>query len=222
MTRHSPSRPPRSRRHGGAPGRAPTAGTRDRIVASAMKLFADRGYTETSVSDIQAACGLSEGSGALYKHFRSKEEVLAAGIEREIVHLEGVRMARRFLPEPFDFRAELENLGRFVLLELGDESDLLRLLIREGERFPEMMGQARERLIDPSYREFGEWLRGHVEAGHAVCLDLEAVASVALGAIFAYRASQALLGRPPADLDDERFLQGWVELVGSLACGRSS
>lgn len=182
-----------------------------------MRLFAERGYRETSVSDIQAACGLSQGSGALYKHFRSKEEVLAAGIEREIVHLEGVRLARRFLPEPFDFRTELEILGRFVLLELGDEADLLRILLKEGERFPEMMGRARERLIDPAYREFGEWLRVHVHAGNAACVDVEAVASVALGAIFSYRASQALLGRAPADLEDERFLQGWVELVGSLA-----
>jgi AcrR family transcriptional regulator len=198
------------------------AGTRERIVATAMHLFAEKGYRETSVSDIQAACGLSEGSGALYKHFRSKEEVLAAGIEREIVHLEGVRMARRLLPEPFDFLAELEILGRFVLLELGDESDLLRILLKEGERFPSMMKGARARLIDPAYREFADWLRAHVEAGNAACVDIDAVASVALGAIFSYRASQALLGHPPADLDDERFLQGWTELVGSLATGKTT
>ncbi len=182
-----------------------------------MRLFAEKGYLQTSVSDIQAACGLSEGSGALYKHFRSKEEVLTAGIEREIVHLEGVEMARRLLPEPFDFRAELEILGRFVLLELGDETDLLRILLKEGERFPEMMRKARERLIDPAYRVFADWLRAHVGVGNATCRDVDAVASVALGAIFSYRASQALLGRAPADLDDERFLQGWIELVGSLA-----
>jgi len=182
-----------------------------------MRLFAERGYKETSVSDIQAACGLSGSSGALYKHFRSKEEVLAAGIDREIVHLEAVRMARQFLPDPFDYRLELELLGRFVLLELGAESDLLRILLKEGERFPAMMREARRRLIDPAYHEFAEWLRAHVEAGNAACNDVGAVASVALGAIFSYRASQALLGQAPADLDDERFLQGWVELVGALA-----
>jgi AcrR family transcriptional regulator len=184
-----------------------------------MRMFAEQGYVQTSVSDIQAACGLSEGSGALYKHFRSKEEVLAAGIEREIVHLEGVRMARRLLREPMDFGAELEILGRFVLLELGAESDLLRILLREGDRFPEMMRTARQRLIDPAYAEFAAWLRGHVDAGHARCDDVDAVATVALGAIISYRASEALLGHAPADLDDERFLQGWVEIVGGLAKG---
>ncbi len=180
-----------------------------------MRLFAEKGYTETSVSDIQAACGLSEGSGALYKHFRSKEQVLEAGIEREIVHLEGVRVARSFMPEPLDYRAELEILGRFVLMELGAERDLLRILLKEAERFPVMMRKARKRLIDPAYAEFADWLRAHVDAGNASCDDVEAVATVALGAIFTYRASESLLGFPPAGLDEERFLQGWVELVGA-------
>jgi AcrR family transcriptional regulator len=181
-----------------------------------MRLFAEKGYKETSVSDIQAACGLSESSGALYKHFRSKEEVLEAGIEREIVHLEGVRMARRAMPQLMDYRAELEILGRFVLMELGAECDLLRILLKEGERFPAMMRKARKRLIDPAYAEFADWLRSHVDAENAHCTDADSVAAVALSAIFSYRSSEALLGHPPAGLDDERFLQGWVELVGSL------
>lgn len=68
--------------------------TRDQIVSEALRLFSERGYGNTSVSDIQAARGLSEGSGALYKHFASKEEVLDAAIERELVRLEGLRTAR--------------------------------------------------------------------------------------------------------------------------------
>jgi AcrR family transcriptional regulator len=182
-----------------------------------MGLFAEKGYTETSVSDIQAASGLSEGSGALYKHFKSKEEVLEAGIEREIQHLEGVRLAQRFIPEPTDFRAELEILGRFVLMELGAERDLLRILLKEADRFPAMMRNARKRLIDPAFGVFADWLRSHVEAGNASCADVDAVATVALGAIFSYRASESLVGFAPASMDDERFLQGWLELVGVLA-----
>ena len=182
-----------------------------------MRLFAEQGYLQTTVSDIQAACGLSEGSGALYKHFRSKEEVLEAGIEREIIHLEGVRVARRLVPEPIDFSAELEILGRFVLMELGAESDLLRILLKEGDRFPAIMAKARRRLIEPAYAEFVEWLRSHVEAGNVSVQDVEGVAAVVLGAILQYRAVEALLGYPPAGLDEERFLQSWVEMVGSMA-----
>lgn len=189
--------------------------TRDQIVSEALRLFSEQGYGDTSVSDIQVACGLSEGSGALYKHFRSKEEVLDAGIERELVRLEGLRTARRILPELGDLRAEAEILGRFVLLELADERDLLRVLFREGDRFPGVLEKAKQRLIRPAYEEFAAWLRRHV-AGEGC--DVEARATVALGAILQYRAIEAILGEPPGGMDEERFLAAWVDmLVGGLS-----
>lgn len=48
--------------------------TSDRILAGATELFFRQGYPQTSVREITAACGLT--AGALYNHFRSKEELL--------------------------------------------------------------------------------------------------------------------------------------------------
>ena len=53
--------------------------TRERIVTEAMRLFARRGFRGTTVGEIEQAAGLAPRAGGLYKHFRSKEEVLAAG-----------------------------------------------------------------------------------------------------------------------------------------------
>lgn len=191
-------------------GRPPSPESRERILDAALKLFAEHGFGETSVGQVQAAAGLSSGSGALYKHFASKEELLEAGIERELVHLEGVRTARRLLPDLGDFRAELEILGRFLLLELGAERHLLRILLKDADRFPKVLAQARERLIDPAYAEFADWLRSRADRCSS---DIDATAAVAFGAIVQYRAIEALLGRPPAAMDEERFLQAWVEMV---------
>jgi AcrR family transcriptional regulator len=47
--------------------------TRQRICDSALRLFVDRGVTETSVRDITAAAGITEG--ALYRHYESKDEL---------------------------------------------------------------------------------------------------------------------------------------------------
>src|SRR3954451_11000958 len=58
--------------------------TRERIVSEALRLFAERGYSATSVAEIEAATGLSPGAGGLYRHFRSKEEVLASAIREHI------------------------------------------------------------------------------------------------------------------------------------------
>ncbi|WP_243058404.1 TetR/AcrR family transcriptional regulator [Nocardioides sp. SR21] len=48
---------------------------RDQILATAADLFAARGFHGVSVVDIGAACGIS--GPALYKHFASKQAVLA-------------------------------------------------------------------------------------------------------------------------------------------------
>lgn len=48
---------------------------RDQILATAADLFAARGFHGVSVADLGAACGIS--GPALYKHFPSKQAMLA-------------------------------------------------------------------------------------------------------------------------------------------------
>ena len=48
---------------------------RDQILATAAELFAARGFHGVSVADLGAACGVS--GPAIYKHFVSKDAVLA-------------------------------------------------------------------------------------------------------------------------------------------------
>lgn len=47
--------------------------TRQTILDQALKLFVEQGFTETTTRDIAKACGISEG--AIYRHFRSKDEI---------------------------------------------------------------------------------------------------------------------------------------------------
>lgn len=49
-------------------------GTRERIVESAVRLFAQHGFTATSVQDIVVDAGVTKG--AFYHHFDSKDGVL--------------------------------------------------------------------------------------------------------------------------------------------------
>jgi AcrR family transcriptional regulator len=51
-------------------------GTRERILAIALELFAGQGYAGTSVADIAARLGTTKA--ALYYHFGSKAEILDA------------------------------------------------------------------------------------------------------------------------------------------------
>lgn len=59
--------------------------TRDRIVEAAMELFAFHGYGPTGLSEIARQAGVQQGS--LYHFFPTKEELLAAVLERRKVLL---------------------------------------------------------------------------------------------------------------------------------------
>lgn len=48
--------------------------TRERILQTALALFAEKGYAGTSMSDIAGALGLSKA--ALYRHYESKQAIL--------------------------------------------------------------------------------------------------------------------------------------------------
>lgn len=53
------------------------ANTRDRIKEAALKLFVADGYQKTSIGRIETEAGLVPRAGAFYRHFESKEELLA-------------------------------------------------------------------------------------------------------------------------------------------------
>lgn len=54
--------------------------SRERILAAALRLFAQRGYAVATVREIAASAGLSQG--LLYTHYLSKEELLRALFRR--------------------------------------------------------------------------------------------------------------------------------------------
>ena len=53
--------------------------TRRQLVDTAAKLFADRGYAETSIEDIVRRAGVTRG--ALYHHFATKRDIFVAVYE---------------------------------------------------------------------------------------------------------------------------------------------
>src|ERR1700722_14813034 len=68
---------------GGAPRRtAAGAATRERILAAAERLFAERGYTGVSMPAIAAAAGIT--AGAIHKHFESKEQLFFTIVRRAV------------------------------------------------------------------------------------------------------------------------------------------
>ena len=73
---------------------ATKAARRAQIIEAAISCFLEKGYTNTSMSDIIKASGLS--SGSIYSHFSGKEDILITAINER---LNNVKELYETLPE---------------------------------------------------------------------------------------------------------------------------
>src|SRR3954453_19341647 len=111
--------------------------TRERLLDEGVRLFAAKGFRETTVGEVEAAAGLEPRRGALYRHFASKEALLEAALEQHLQVVADAGAAVENLPVG-DVRAEALMIGRWLLAELDRERAIVRILEQEGDRLPEL------------------------------------------------------------------------------------
>lgn len=191
-----------------------TTSTRDRIVAESLRLFADRGYAATSVAEIEAAAGLSPGAGGLYRHFRSKEEVLASAIREHIERTrqqisDVLKQAAAFADRPLETR--LRMTCQTGLAKMREEQDLIRVLFRDLDQFPSLVAEVREGIVNPLYDGIATWLAAQPEFEGAD-EDWPAVAAILGGAVVNYWLANESLYEPPKRIDEKRFVLSWARL----------
>ena len=189
------------------------APTRERLVTEAMRLFGEQGYQATSVAQIEAAAGLAPGSGALYHHFKSKEALLEAGIDRQLDRRRAMRDIRALFAGLGDFRIELTVLGRYLLTVLDEESQLLQIASRMPADRSARLNDAYAALFDGLYFELADWVASWVPG--IPQQDAAAIGAVAVNALLGKRATSSVLHAPKADLPDEQYIAEWTALLAS-------
>ena len=88
-----------------ARGEFPRGGTRERIQAIALELFAEQGYEKTSLREIAERLGVTKA--ALYYHFKSKEDIVRSFVEDYRAELEQVIAWGASQPRTPETRAEI-------------------------------------------------------------------------------------------------------------------
>ena len=128
--------------------------TRTRILASALSLFAKRGYDHTTFTDIAARLKMTKG--AVYWHFESKEALLIALVDEMLEKFS--RQTEAIMPkDELTFRAVADMMVENARLVVDDARGraffmLMRTQIRWGE---ESMHGVREELL--TNQRFGPW-----------------------------------------------------------------
>jgi AcrR family transcriptional regulator len=123
--------------------------TRERIIKVAARLFAKKGWDDTTTRGIAAAAGIANGT--LFNYFDSKEAIVAELISEALVHAQQEILKR-------DDETLEEELFTFIWTELSG--------LREFRKF---LAQAAETILSPlrryAHESAGESIRtNHLEA----------------------------------------------------------
>lgn len=187
--------------------------TRERLLTEAMRLFGEQGYSATSVAQIEAAAGLAAGSGALYHHFKSKEALLEAGIDRQLDRRHAMRDIRALFAGLGDLRAELTMLGRYILAVLDEESQLLQIAARVPSNRSERLTDAYAALFDGLCAELADWVKNCAPKMNDQ--QAETIGAVAVNSLFGKRATSTLFHAPEADIPDEEYVAEWTAMLAN-------
>jgi AcrR family transcriptional regulator len=197
---------------------SPDASTRDRLLDAAMALFARQGYASTSIADIQQACGLSPGSGALYKHFPSKKALLHEAARRQVEQM-GASRDDYNRTRPADVQGALRQGAEQIWTSIENTTQLLRVMFREPEALDDMLDTVWSAVATTAYQRTGRALSAAKDAGVSRVDDPEATSTVLVAALAYLPIAQMLIGRTPGNIDAERFREAWLRLAEGVFTG---
>lgn len=193
----------------------PHGTTRDEIIATGLKLFSEKGFDGVSIKDIEAAVGLTPGRGSFYRHFESKEVLLQEVVRREVDKIRQLRHGqyrskREALGDP---RVELIEQYRQSLMGLDLMKGFINLLGREYGRFPELMQELYQSLVEESLAEESRDMQRDIDQKQVKGRDAEALAAVVQSALVGFHLSKTYFGNQPYGVDNDRFSKALAELL---------
>jgi AcrR family transcriptional regulator len=121
--------------------------TRRRLIDAAARMFADRGYENTSVRDLGNELGMT--SGAIYTHFRNKADLLAAAVASTIADQ---------VDQPETPAGSSYVDGAASIFTHYERQTMLRTLLLGGAAAARGDDAVRDRLRDIQVDRMAEWM----------------------------------------------------------------
>ena len=183
--------------------------TQDDILLTSLKLFADKGYFNTSLTDIKDAVGIKTTSG-IYQHFKNKqaiaETLLANILDSLSISIDDIRRRNRKASE--QLREIIDLL--FKLTDDAPEVVQFLLVVNAKEILPE-----EKPLVETApFNKIRRVIQNGIKDGEIRSMDPLIAYSYFFG-IIRHTLSLVLSGDLPKDADSYQS-QTWLAAWGSI------
>ncbi len=184
--------------------------SRDGILRAAIRLFARRGFHETSMSEVAREARVSKA--LIFWHFKTKEELFLAVLNR-LLEPYFIDFAEEV--GALDERAQFRKLAQSYLLFVRDHGASVRFFLGQllhGEKVPEELGAQVMKLYD-GYRDLMIDIIRRAQDKQMCSPDItpEAAASFMMSALNGSLIGFLFTGGQPADVDSVAgMLESWL------------
>jgi AcrR family transcriptional regulator len=184
----------------------------EQILAAAFEQFAAKGYAEARLEDVAERAGIAKGT--IYLYFKNKE-LLFRAVFRGLIH----HVFEELEDFVQTFPGSTEELVRRVFSQLYSEivgnpkaRAMLRLLIAESHRFPQLSDVYLHEVITPGMAAMRKLVEKGVSSGEFRETKIAEFPQILIGPAVLAVVWMLILGeRRPLDLDD--FMNAHLEFA---------
>ncbi|MEO1352100.1 MAG: TetR/AcrR family transcriptional regulator [Cyanobacteria bacterium J06635_15] len=189
------------------------------ILSGALQVFTTQGYAAASMDRIASAAGVSKPT--LYRYFQDKETLFVTLIQQSMQKNRQLLFNLQTAP---DLQHAPDNVLRQLATSVLEEfsrnqplSTLMRLIIGESERFPELARTFVREIQKPLLED----LSGYLAAQTQLQLpDPMVAARIFSGSIVHYLIVQEIMhGKDILPLERDRMIDGLIQLI--MAAGKT-
>lgn len=198
--------------------RSPQAERHAQILDAAFEVFAANGYEAARMDDVAKRANI--GKGTIFLHFRDKKALFRAVLCR-LIH--PVQADAEALPLEFSGGSQvaLRDLLSRLYVEIVENKKaraLLRLLIAEGERFPELSEIYYREIIMPGASAIGLVVEKGIASGEFSATKVKGFPQILAAPAILAVVWTLLLGKRHA-LDLEAYREAHLDFVLRALCG---
>ena len=178
------------------------------LIAAALELFVERGFSATKLDDVATKAGVSKGT--LYLYFESKDALFKAVIEQGIFPIleEGATLLQQFEGDSASLLQEF-ILRWWQLMGETTLGGIPKLMIAEAGNFPEVATYYYDKVIVRGRDLLREVLKRGIAAGEFRSMEIESAIDVIMAPVLMliiWRFSRAPCGVGDAKLYMHTYL----------------
>jgi len=181
------------------------------IIEAGLRAFAENGFDRTRLEDVAKRAGIAKGT--IYLYFDNKEALFQAAVRSRVLPaLDAVAALVDQYPGPTEELLRLVFKTLYERLVASDLPVLMRIIIAEGERFPDIPAYYYRETITKAQTLLGKIVargiaRGEFREGAATAVPIVLVAPALVAAIW------RLTFEPHQHLDLDKMLAAHADLV---------